>query len=197
MARAFRRTRKGITVTVDDVERGLLARLFTEVHALLDFDAPAGEDPLAAIVGIAEHATTPDDPALARLLPDANLDDADDAREFRRFTERGLRSRKQEALDVARGVIEGAERSDTVVLTDEEARSFATALTDVRLVLASRMGLQTDDDAEHLHAELVDAPPGDPRAWLAAVYDFLTWMQETLVTVLAARLPETGRPDRP
>ena len=39
-------------------------------------------------------APTPDDPALARLLPDAYADDEEAAAEFRRFTERDLRDAK-------------------------------------------------------------------------------------------------------
>ena len=67
----------------------------------------------------------------------------------------------------------------------------AAALTDVRLVLASRLGLHTDEDAERLHAEIELAThaletdddgslPVDPeRVWLGMLYQALTWLQES------------------
>jgi hypothetical protein len=160
---------------------------------MLADDAAPDADPLAAMVGISENARVPDDPAVRRLLPDASRDDPEAAREFRRFTERGLRARKQEALATARATLDAG---PSLLLTDEQARSWVTALTDVRLVLAERLGLRTDEDADQLHVTLAGADDDDPVAWLAAVYDFLTWLQETLVAVLQVALPEEGRPGR-
>ena len=68
-------------------------------------------------------------------------------------------------------------RARPLVLDDEQARAWLTALNDVRLVLAERMGLRTDADAERL----ADDPSGT-----AALYDFLTWLQETLVHAVSA-----------
>lgn len=192
MARKFRRTRHGIEAHLDDAERELLARLLDDVHEMLDDGSPPDADPLAAMVGISSGATTPQDPAVARLLPPGCRDDEEAAREFRRFTDRGLRERKREALATARAALG---RQGALCLSDAEARAWSTALTDVRLVLAERLGVRTDADAEHLH-ELADGPADDPVAWLAAVYDFLTWLQETLVSVLLEALPEEGRPPR-
>ena len=58
-------------------------------------DAHAQLDPLAAMVGIGTATEAPDDPALARLLPDAYGEDADASAEFRRYTELSLREKKQ------------------------------------------------------------------------------------------------------
>ena len=194
MAHRFRRTRHGIEARLDAAERDLLARLFDDVHDLLDDGPePSSDDWMASELGISEDARTPEDPALARLLPDAARDDADAAHEFRRFTERGLRARKRQALRTAR---ETLSRGAGPVLDDAEARSWLTALTDVRLVLGERLGVRTDADAEGLEDLLHEADEDDPRVWLAAVYDFLTWLQETLVTVLLAGLPEEGRGPR-
>ncbi|HZI96258.1 MAG TPA: DUF2017 domain-containing protein [Actinomycetales bacterium] len=188
MARRFRRSHKGITVSLDEVEVDLLARLFADVAGMLAPVDSEDADPLAAMVGITEDARMPDDPALARLLPDANRDDPDAAAEFRRFTERGLRDRKTEGLATAAATLD---RGQPLTLSDDEARAWLTALTDVRLVVAERLGLRTDDDTEALHLELADLPDGDPRAWLGAVYDFLTWLQESLAEVLLAGLPDS------
>jgi hypothetical protein len=90
------------------------------------------------------------------------------------------------------------------------------ALTDVRLVLAERMGLRTDDDHERLMDQVMDAIDardevdtvddvgdrpssdlgGDPASDMVALevmlslYDFLTWLQETLVAALVAPMTD-------
>ncbi|GAB2675009.1 DUF2017 domain-containing protein [Thalassiella azotivora] len=203
MATAFRRDRDGaVACGLDEGERDLLTRLFLDVAEMLEggLADDAGTDPLTAMVGIAEDAREPDDPALARLLPNASRDDGEVAAEFRRYTETGLRRRKSRNLrravaslherrsssEAGEGAGErrrGRRRSDdvTVRLDDETAGAWLTALTDVRLVLAERVGVRTDEDAEALSELASTGDPDDPRAWLAAVYDFLTWLQETLV----------------
>ncbi len=186
MARRFERTRRGVTATFDDDERALLSGLLTEVSQLLDDGTTPSEDPLEAMVGTGGSTTPPSDPAVARLLPQAARDDPDAAREFRRLTERGLRQRKRDGLERARATLD---RPGALVLDAEEARAWVVALTDVRLVLAERLGLRTDDDAEAVLAEVAASAPEDPRVWMASVYDFLTWLQETLVGALAKQLP--------
>ena len=59
-----------------------------------------------------------------------------------------------------------------------------TALTDVRLVLGERMGLRTDEDVDVLEAVAADLDPDDPLAYALAIYDFLTWLQETLASAM-------------
>lgn len=189
MATAFRRTRRGVGAGLDDVERELLARLFSDVAQMLADEGPAETDPLARLVGIDDAARTPSDPALARLLPDASRDDAEAAREFRRLTERGLRERKREHLLTAAASLQ---RDGDLLLSDAEAQAWVRSLTDVRLVLGARLELRTDDDAQALEEELARLPPDDPRGYLLAVYDFLTWLQESLAAVLLAALPREG-----
>jgi len=185
MARRFERTRRGVTARLDVEERELLDDLLAEVGVLLDDGTEPDADPLEAMVGISEGARTPEDPALARLLPDAAREDPEAAAEFRRFTERGLRQRKREALATARATLA---RPAPLVLDAAEAQAWLVALNDLRLVLAERLGLRTDSDAERLLAEAEEMAADDPRAWMSAVYDFLTWLQETLVTALTDEL---------
>jgi hypothetical protein len=192
MAQRFTRSRRGITARFDDAEQEVLRDLFTDVAALLDDDAaaPVSSDPLEEMVGITEGATRPQDPALARLLPDASSDDDAVSAEFRRYTERGLRRRKHEALATAAATLERvggrAGSKGVLVVDEEEAGAWLTALTDVRLVLAERMGVRTDADAERLAVLAELSPAQHPGAWMASVYDFLTWLQETLVVALSA-----------
>jgi hypothetical protein len=168
-------------------------------------DAPPRErDPLADLVGVdddwlaaveagATGADTPldtrtaaerfEDPAVARLLPDANREDPEVAAEFRRLTEAGLRGRKRAALDRARQALE---RPDPVLLDADEAQALLKGLTDVRLVVAERLGLRTEEDAEAVHAVLSGGAGDADEPWvvLAVLYDELTWWQEALVREL-------------
>jgi Domain of unknown function (DUF2017) len=191
MSRPFRRTRGGVRVHLEADERALLARLLDDVEGLLAADAeerdavPAdpgvasADDALAAL----EAQLTPRppaDPAVARLLPDGNRDDPELAAGYRRLAEHGLRERKRAGLERASSALG---RPEPVLLDDAEALALLKGLTDVRLVLAERLGLRTDEDTELLHA-VVAAGPGDPRAAAAALYDALTWWQESLVSVL-------------
>lgn len=202
MTRGFRRARGDVRARLHDDERRVLRDVFTEVHDLLKDPAdaePAEQDPLAALVGIGTAVRPPDDPALARLLPDAHKDDPEASAEFRRYTESGLRARKRSGLRVA---LDTLDRPAPLRLDDAEARAWLVALTDVRLVLAERIGLRTDDDHAVLEQVAVrltleDASSEDPAAGAGhrlamtlALYDFLAWLQETLVEAMAAALPD-------
>lgn len=173
----FRRTVTGrVVLRVDEVEKGLLMALLQQ---LLEFVTPEveDEDPLVRLVGLDPEAKPSDDPAMARLFPDAYLDDAEAAAEFRRFTERPLRDLKvahaQKALDTL-------ERSgEKVTLSVEEAGSWLGALNDLRLALGSRLAI-TEEGME----EMANLPDDDPRAATFHVYDWLTFLQESLVQAL-------------
>jgi hypothetical protein len=210
VTRGFRRVRGEVRARLADGERRVLHDLFTEVHDLLEDPAPPSEDdPLAELVGIGTAVRPPDDPALARLLPDAHKDDPRASAEFRRYTESGLRARKRQGLELA---LRTLERGAPVRLDEAEASAWLVALTDVRLVLAERIGLKTDEDhaiLEQVVAQLAQAePPAESEdsdddgvdaaerlAMTLALYDFLAWLQETLVEAMAATLPDRGTDD--
>lgn len=193
MARGFHRTRRGqVRARLDADERAVVGSLFGQVHDLLGQDAGEPEtDPLAVMVGIGTSTTPPADPALARLLPDGHRDDPQASGEFRRYTELGLRERKRAGLATARATLE---RDATLVLDDAEASAWVVALTDVRLVIAERLGLRTDEDHERLQSAVDAAEPQDEAATglgtMLALYDFLTWLQDGLVGALTAPLDE-------
>lgn len=132
------------------------------------------------------------DPALDRLLPSAHREDEQIAAEFRRFTEQGLRARKTANLSTAitalapRGGHHDDERDDPRVELDEsQAVALVVALTDVRLVLGERLDLRTDEDLELLEERASSLDDDDPAVYALAVYDFLTWLQETLAHALS------------
>ena len=104
------------------------------------------------------------------------------ASEFRRYTEQGLRARKRAGLETARQTLG---RDGTLELDRAEAAAWVVALNDVRLVLGERLGLRNDEDADELVAALGELDEEDPQAFLVAIYDFLTWLQESLVRALS------------
>jgi len=203
--RGFRRPRgrTGVLVArLDGVERPVLLDLTDAVLGLLQPDGPP-EDALPGVT-VAEVApcelAAPDDPAVRRLLPDASPD-RETAAELRRLTEPELRLGKAARLRTWRAAVDAAEPD--LVLPDAEAPGVAAALTDLRLVLATWLGLETDEDAEDLHRLAADhSEPEDEaeesRRLLAQLYELLSALQESLVVQLAARLgdePRAGRGD--
>ncbi len=188
MAKAFKRNRRGISGYLEPGERQLLRRLFEDVVALLEPAEPANEDPLAAMVGVDGQARVPEDSALLRLLPSGVDNDDNEALEFRRLTERSLRETKIGALRGAALLIEKRE----VTFSDEQAHLVARALNDVRLVLADRLDIETDEDAERLHGVDDWSKADDVDTYLAVVYNFVTWLQETLMQAMLKGLDDAS-----
>lgn len=192
MATGFKYTPRGLVCHLEKAERSLLRGLFEDVVKMLEEEpaAPAAEpDPLWALVGMdpRDHAADfapPSDPAVRRLLPDAVKDDDGAALEFRRLTERTLRETKVGGLRAAALAVEAPQ----LALDPAAAQQFAAALNDVRLVLAQRLGLETDEDAERIHAHDDWSRAETVDEYLALVYNFTTWLQETLMQALAQTL---------
>ncbi|GAA5226272.1 DUF2017 domain-containing protein [Paeniglutamicibacter antarcticus] len=189
MARAFRSTRRGYSASFEAAERQLLRGLFQDVITLLEPERTEDEDPLWAMVGLDPHAhkadfAAPTDSATKRLLPDADPDDAQVSLEFRRLSERGIRESKIGALREAALLLE----SGNVLLSDETAPRFAAALNDVRLVLAERLGLVDEQDAARIHAQDDWSKAESVDEYLALVYNFVSWLQESLMQALLKSL---------
>ena len=194
MAKAFKRKGDRFVARLDSLEREVVAGLLEQTREFLA-PAPRAEtgdpfDDLVASMGMPsfQEATDPRlegprDPALERLLPPAHREDEAVAAEFRRLTEQGLRERKTANLTTAIDALRDAD-GDKVVLSAAQAQALVVALTDVRLLLGERLGLRTDDDAEELAQRLDDADQDDPAMLLAAYYDFMTWLQESLTQAL-------------
>ncbi len=138
---------------------------------------PGPLDDLAALLSHPGPAAPPDDPVLARLLPDAYRDDTEAAGEFRRFTEHELRSGKLAAAQTVLDTL--PEDGGRVELTQEDAQVWLRALNDVRLALGVRLDI-TEDTAQRSQ----DLDPADPRSAYLWIYDWLTYLQETLVRAL-------------
>lgn len=161
-----------ITANLSDAEVSVLQQLAQELLHLLG-DADEHDDPLAAVVGISTNDRLPEDPALARLLPDA-YQNPEHAGEFRRYTEHGLREGKRERLaELLSGV------SHEVRLPDDAAQRWAMAINDIRLFLGTR--LEITPDAEEEFSQLDNE---DPRKAGYAVFAWLGWLQQTIIDAL-------------
>lgn len=172
----------GVTARFDATQATLIRGLVGQVADLVGSDPPdpaaaGSEDALAAELGLSQHAELPDDPVLARLLPDAYADDPEASAQFRRYTEAGLRSAKVAA---AMTVLETLPPSGgRVRLREPQSQDWLRALNDVRLALSVRLGV-TDDFDEQVAKML----PDDPRAAHVWVYQMLGYLQESLVEAL-------------
>jgi hypothetical protein len=202
---------------LDTDERDVVAALVADVAELLGAGRLEARGPEAVAAGDGsprlsmEPLLPPSDPAVRRLLPDASRDDPQIAEEFRRLTEDDLRAGKIARLtrfwDALTTPPEGW-RADAFVVAPQDAQDVAAAITDLRLVLAERLGIRTDEQAERLYDTLLDSPQSqlqeadeilDPaaRRYLVAVYGALSWLQESLVDLLLRDLRAPGRPAAP
>lgn len=173
----FRPDGDDVVLELDDVGRDVLDSLARQVAAMLQPDHAPPTDPLAVMVGIDPDAERPDDPALARLLPDAFVDDPEASAEFRRFTEVEIRQRKvADAQDVRETLATpGPWRMD-----GDRARRWLGFLNDVRLVFGTRLAVTEDP---------VELSEDDPLLPAFSVYGWLGMLQETLVESLVPRHP--------
>lgn len=191
--RAFERRKRGrVRAEFEPAEAALLANLLAQIVELLrDRNGPeeSSPDPLFAQLAATGSALPPDDPVLKRLLPDAYRDDDESAADFRRFTERGLSSAKVEnAQAVVASLAAGGfdpddpEQSEDpieVELGDRAVQAWLRSLTDVRLALAVRLGIESEEDAE-----AAAASDDEAVSVVVDIYEWLGFVQESLVAAL-------------
>ncbi|MBB1256387.1 DUF2017 domain-containing protein [Streptomyces sp. OF3] len=182
----------GAAIALEEVEVSILRSLVVQLLELIGPGPAEDEDPLAEL--FAEGPSeAPSDPALARLFPDAyagpgQRPDAEAealSAEFRRFTENDLRARKRDdGLAVVRSLdslVPDSSAGAVLTLTPEQSRQWLGTLNDLRLTLASRLHVSSEDDTATLY-ELDDE---DPRKPLVMAYLWLGGLQESLVETLA------------
>ncbi len=189
MTEGFHRRRGGGAVaTLTGFEAELLRSLASQLVELLRDEArvPTTElDSFEALLDFSGPSSVPEDPVLARLLPSAYREDEEAAAEFRRFTEVELRTSKAGSAATVVAVLEDAglptEGDATGLVIDvelgpPEVLAFLKALTDMRLAVATRLDLQEGDD------DFWDSlPEDDPRSHMHDIYEWLGYLQETLV----------------
>jgi Domain of unknown function (DUF2017) len=200
----FRRTPRGVAARFTSAQAGIVRNLVGQVAELVGGEGaasvpepPAGgpaepgrtgreqapgqheafPEDLDAILDSGGPTSPPEDPVLARLFPDAYGDDPDAAGDFRRYTEPGLRSGKVAAARTVLATL--PDEGGRIRLSPGDAEAWLRALNDVRLALGVLLGISEDYERE-----LSDVTGTDPRSAYLQVYDWLTFLQETLVRSL-------------
>jgi hypothetical protein len=195
MSEGFHRRRKGGAVaTFTGFEADLLRSLASQLVELLRNEAAApatGDDPLESLLDFSGPTAAPDDPVLARLFPTAYPEDEEAAGEFRRFTEGALRDSKAQAAAL---VIETLEEGGLppeggqeglvvdIELVPPDALTWLRSFTDIRLALATRLGVEEGDEDYWLAL-----PDEDPRTHVYDIYQWVGYLQETLVDAVSPR----------
>ncbi|MEO7006995.1 MAG: DUF2017 family protein [Terrimesophilobacter sp.] len=161
--RAFRRnTEASLSARFTADERSAIQSLAGQVAGLLsNRDSAAG------------------DPALTRLLPDAYRGDTYSAAEFRRFTEDSLADNKIHNAAVVIDSLERATASSAewveTTLDASEIQSWLRCLTDIRLTVAARLGIEADGD---------EGADDEEGLMLREVYDWLGFVQGSFIEAL-------------
>ncbi len=181
----------GAFATFSGFEGDLLRSLASQLVELLrnEVAAPtASNDPLEDLLDFSGPTAAPDDPVLARLFPSAYPDDEEAAGEFRRFTEGALRDGKAHGAVLIIDTLEEAGLPDELAedglwidaeLDLPDAQTWMRSFTDIRLALASRLGIEEGDE-ERWDA----ASDEDPRTHVYDIYQWVGYLQETLVHAL-------------
>ena len=133
-----------IVLELSEVEVGLLRTLLAEYDELVQADDG--------------------DPVLDRLFPVAYRDDPDAAAEFAKYTRSGLVDHKTANA----GALSAALADGGLVRLDtESAERWLPVLTDLRLIVAERIGITADDDP------VPDDPLGEVYHWLGNLQSYL------------------------
>lgn len=187
-------TRKGsltgprLRSQLEPAEAAVLRGMVGSIDEMLaDRAAAAPTDELAAMTGLRTGSSTPpEDATLRRLLPDFHrLDELgpgeddpeageDSAAALRSLHEPGLIDDKRAAAAVVLATCPA--EGGKISLTPEQADAWLAAVNDVRLSLGVVLDIDADTPDE--------LPEDDPRAGHLGVYQWLTWVQDSLVQVL-------------
>jgi hypothetical protein len=190
----FQRHRRSghVIATFSGFEADLLRSLAGQLVELLRNEAavpPSPEDSFEAMMDFSGPTSEPEDPVLARLFPTAYQQDEEAAAEFRRFTEGALRDGKARGAAVIIDTLEEAglppELTEDGLTIDVEieppvAETWLRSFTDLRLALATRLEIEEGDEELWLAM-----PDEDPRAQAYDIYQWVGYLQETLVDALS------------
>lgn len=174
--------------SLDQAEAAVLRGMVGSIDEMLaERAAGAPTDELTEMTGLRTGSSTPpEDATLARLLPDFHrLDELgpdeagdgsgpDSAAALRSLHEPELIDAKREVAAVLLATC--PRDGGKVSLNPEEAGAWLAAINDVRLSL----GVVLDIDADTPDV----LPEDDPRSGHLGVYQWLTWVQDSLVQAL-------------
>ena len=156
-----------------EVERALLASLLGQVVQLLDLQEAASSDPFDFLNDLGKKAERPQDEVVFRLLPDAYSEDDEANNDFRKFTEQSLR---EEKITRAKAVLAQLPKTDDPIeIAPDTVAAWLKSLNDVRLALGTR--LEITEDFLPINKE------DEEKLSLLEVYDWLTWLQGTILEI--------------
>ena len=181
----FEKVGDGYSLALTQDEAHILINLVEQLLELLGegdfFHHYDQNDPLAQLMAMPSEIVAPEDPVLMRLLPNA-YSDPEAASDFRRYTEPQLRGSKQRVLCAVREELTVIVDSKIDGVVEElDADIWLMAINDLRIALSVRLEI----DAESFEKfELM--PDEDPQKSVYAVYFWLGWLQENLLTALTS-----------
>jgi hypothetical protein len=182
IAASFRPVPGGAAAYFEQAQAGVIRSLVSQIAELVSADSTASNaggqaDDLEVQLGLSSHVAAPDDPVLARLLPDGYADDPEASAEFRRYTEESLRSGKVASAQAVLASLPPG--GGEVRLNEAECQQWLRSLNDVRLALSVRLGI-TDENEDLTERLSVD----DPRSAYVWVYQWLAYLQDSLIETL-------------
>jgi len=181
----FEKMGDGYSLALTQDEAHILINLVEQLLELLGegdfFHHYDTSDPLAQLLAMPSEIVTPEDPVLMRLLPNAYAD-PEASSDFRRYTEPALRGSKQRVLRTVReelSVIVDSNEDGVVEALDADI--WLMAINDLRIALSVRLEISADSFEKF---ELM--PDEEPQKSVYAVYFWLGWLQENLLTALTS-----------
>ncbi|MCU0116482.1 DUF2017 domain-containing protein [Curtobacterium poinsettiae] len=154
----FVRRADGVHLGLSSGERDLLASLTEQLRQVLGGDLSA-------------------DPISERMFPDAYPGDDEASAEFRKYTQSDLLTQKTTNASIVHEWLTGTCDGS---LDAEDEQAWLRTLTDLRLTIADRLGIEDADDEER-------SVEADAGVGLRDVYDWLGFVQEHLVVTLTSR----------
>ena len=147
----------GVRLVLDADEAGVLRGLAGELRSILTGAGPA------------------DDPVVERLFP-AAYDDPLEEETYRDLVGGDLEQEKIAGLDAIAAALSRGDDAE-VALGSDDVSAWLASLTDLRLALGIRLGV----DEERMGAEI---DPKDPDAPALTVLHWLGWLQEGILHAL-------------
>lgn len=113
------------------------------------------------------------DSSAQRIFPPAYSSDVSAEAEYRQMVGSSLQAHHVDALKLLETT------SETEKLTAQDAESWLGAINSLRLILGTRLDVSE---------EMTPLPDGDPRVQGMALYHWLSWLQEQLVSAMSDSL---------
>ncbi|WPF65718.1 MULTISPECIES: DUF2017 domain-containing protein [unclassified Corynebacterium] len=180
--KSLMRAPKYVTV-LDPMEREVLGNLASAVsEALIERVRSAPKDELAEMTGLSTgHKDAPEDPSLARLLPDFEREGDEefegDNSLLRSFHENDIVRAKLENLQVIVQAL-GPDGSVNVTLEENQVHSWLSAVNDLRLYVAAGV----TGGAEHHDGMYGEAPGMAPES--ERLVEWLAYHQDSLLEAM-------------